>query len=71
MEFAERDKSYVWSAVKTQKLISLYKNYPCLFDTKSAVYKDKMLRQEVWQHLADEMGTTSKTNRLAYEALPQ
>ena len=60
MSFGRLDRGVIWTNENTIKLISLYKAFPVVFDTSSIGYKDKVLKQEVWQSIGNQLGTSSK-----------
>ncbi|XP_076824349.1 uncharacterized protein LOC143470235 [Clavelina lepadiformis] len=54
----ENEGRFGWCADSTAKLIEVYKLHPCLYNTKSAGHKDRLMRQNAWEYIAAEMGTT-------------
>lgn len=44
-----------WSTEETERLISLVKTRPCLFDKTTVVYRCKLTNDQAWREISEEM----------------
>lgn len=51
---------FLWKDALTERLIDLFRDNACLYDTKSADYHNKDLKKAILERIADEIGTNSK-----------
>ena len=52
------NNSIVADAVLEDKLADLWPDYPCLYDVRCPEFKNRELRDKVFQELAEKLGTT-------------
>lgn len=57
---ADVSPPFLWRDALTEKLIDLFKESGCLYDTKNPDYHNKDLKRVVLERIADELGTNSK-----------
>ena len=58
---------FLWRDFMTEKLIELFRDSGCLYDTKNPDYHNKDIKRVVLERIADEIGTSCKLE--AYSAL--
>ncbi len=51
---------FLWKDALTEKLIEMFKENACLYDTKNPDYHNKDLKKAIVLKIADEIGTNSK-----------
>ncbi|XP_048481508.1 uncharacterized protein LOC125489531 [Plutella xylostella] len=52
--------SVVWCNERVLKLIELYQNYECLWDTAHREYKNKLIKQDAWDSIAKTLDVPVK-----------
>lgn len=53
---------FAWRDELVRKLIELYRDKPCLYDTRSKQYHNRDLRKKCYEEIAEQLGSTSKFN---------
>jgi hypothetical protein len=65
-EIHDSSPPFLWRDALTEKLIDLFRESGCLYDTKNPDYHNKDLKRMVLERIADEIGTSCKF--LSYKA---
>lgn len=55
---------FLWRDSLTERLIDLFRESGCLYDTKNPDYHNKDLKRIVLERIAEEMGTNCKLHSL-------
>ena len=56
---------FAWRDDLVRELIELYREKPCLYDTRSKQYHNRDLRRKCYEEIAEHLGSTSKFDRSA------
>lgn len=54
------DEKFTWKESTTEKLLQLYKDNPCLYDSKCKDYHNRDTKRKVLEDIARSIGVTSK-----------
>ena len=54
------ESTFLWKDALTERLIDLFRENVCLYDTKNVDYHNKDLKRLILEKIADEIGTNSE-----------
>ena len=52
--------SFIWRESMIERLVELFKQHPCLYDSNNEHYHNKDHRKVILDEIANELGTDSK-----------